>query len=141
MIKYWCIILNSFLQILLMSLVPFMNVIIWNTFKLWNPLLYIQTVFVIILLLRPWIKDPKIRLRVSPITNSPLPTTRILHRRVISKLIRKMLLPKPPIQEQILGEEWRNNHPAPIMHVPRCVHLPHCSIHNGKSCLALLPCL
>lgn len=141
MIKYWRIILNAFLQILFMSLVPFVNVIIGNTFKLWNPLLYIQTIFVIILLLRPWIKDPKIRLRVSSITNSPLPTTWILHRRIISKLISEMLLPKPPIQEQILGEEWRDNHPAPIMHVPWCVHLPHCSIHNGKSSLTLFPCL
>lgn len=102
-------------------------------------MLYVQTILIEVFLLCPWVKYAEVRLRVSTVANCPLPSSWILHRRVVSKLVGEVFLSFSPVQKQVFREEVGNNHSTTIVHMSSGIHLGHSSINNGKASFGLFP--
>ena len=118
-----------------------MNILLRNSFKLWKPFLDVFAIRVVIELLGPRIKYPKVRLGISAIAHRPLPSATVLHCAEINQLASEVSFSFMPIQKQILGEKRSSDHSASIMHESCSVEFSHRSVYNGKSSLSCLPCL
>ncbi len=134
------IVLDSLFDVLLMGYVPFMNISVWNRLQLRNPFLYVQTVLIVVFLLSPWVEYPKVWLSISPIPYTPLPSSWVLHWRVVCQLVCKILFSQSPVQKQVLWEKTCCYHSASVVHIPSCIHLSHRRIYNRISSFPLLPC-
>lgn len=116
-----------------------MDILVWNTFKLRQPLLDVLAVRVIVELLGPRIEDPEIGLGVSTIANCPLPPPTILHCTEIDELAGEVSLSFVPVEEEILGEEGSSDHTASVVHEPSGIELPHSCINDWETSFAFLP--
>lgn len=99
MLQYWGWVFYTLFMVLLVSFKPVVDVFVWYSLKFWYPFLYVYALLVVIFLLWPRIEYSKIRSSISPISYSPLPTSRILHRRIINKFTGKVSFSFMPIQE------------------------------------------
>lgn len=90
-------------------------------------------------MLSPRIKYPEIRLRVCTISNAPLPSSWILHGRIIRQFLSKILFTLPPIKKQVFRKKWGHYHSASIVHISSLVHLSHSCINYRKTSFTLLP--
>lgn len=84
MVDHWGGIFGSGFYVFVAGLVPFVNVFVWNESQLGDPSFDVDAFRVIVGLLAPRIENPEVRLSVSTISHSPLPTSRILHGAVVN---------------------------------------------------------
>ncbi len=102
-------------------------------------MLYVQTVLVEVFLLGPWVENAEVGLRVGTVADCPLPSARVLHGRVVGKLVGEVFLSFSPVQKQVFREEVSDDHSATVVHMPSGIHLPHGSINNREASLGLFP--
>jgi hypothetical protein len=118
---------------------PSMDILSRDRFQLWQPLLYINTLRVVLSLLCPRIENPKIWLSVRSIADRPLPPSRILHGTIVHHSRGKIPLTLMPVQKKIFDQKRRNDHSASIVHESSCVHLPDRSVYYRKTGLTIFP--
>ena len=85
------------------------------------------------------IKNPEVGHSIHAGRCTPLPATIIRSQIAINQVLHKPAFTQSPVDQQVLTQEHRSNHPDPVMHPASCQHLPHASIDNWNSGLALLP--
>jgi len=84
MIDHGTRIFCTIFYVFLTSLMPFVNVFVGNKLELWNPSLNVYTFRVVVSLLAPGIENSKVWGSISPISHSPLPSSRVLHGAIIN---------------------------------------------------------
>ena len=51
-------------------------------------------------------------------------------------MLHEVALAEAPVDEQVLGQEARRDHAAPVVHVAGEVELAHSGVDNGEACVA-----
>ena len=75
--------------------------------------------------------DPHEHIAVDTSPCGPLPIDAVAAIIGVDKRIPKPFLAFAPVNQQVLDQERRSNHPHPIVHPPSRPQLPHSGIDNG----------
>jgi len=116
-----------------------MNQLTTQTRNLRNPLPNKRAIRIKLLTLQIRIKNPKVRLGITPHRSRPLPTTVVTRQIKIQQLPSKMSLTQTIINQQMLRQKRSHHHPQSVMHPTRLVQTPHRRIHNRIPRPTLLP--
>ena len=54
-------------------------------------------------------------------------------------MLHEIALPEAPVDEQVLGQEARRDHAAPVVHVAGEVELTHSGVDDRKTCVTGSP--
>ena len=85
------------------------------------------------------VEDPEVRLGVGADRGGPLPAAQVRRRVAVDQVAHEMRLADPPIDEQVLRQEARDDHPGAVRHEPRGEELPHRGIHDRVARSTLAP--
>ena len=77
-------IVDAFLDVQVASCIPLVDVLVGHVSQLRDPSFDVHALRVIVNLLAPGVENSKVRLSISSIAHSPLPTPRVLHGAVVN---------------------------------------------------------
>ncbi len=107
--------------------------------QLRHPAAHIRPIRIVLCTLRCRVEHTKVWLGVRPGASRPLPATVIGSQIAIEQLLHEGDIPFAPVDQQMLGQEARDDHPAPVVHPAERVHLAHRCIHHRITGLSLAP--
>lgn len=125
----------------LVLLLPVMDGFAVDFVELGDPFLYVSALGVELLALEFGVEYSEIGLGVIPCGCHPLPVPIVLRGVIVHQIMREVLLPFLPTDQQILHQITRHDHPQPVMHHPCQLQLSHRRIHNRDPSHPILPTL
>ncbi|MNO61292.1 hypothetical protein D3C76_519370 [compost metagenome] len=85
------------------------------------------------------VEHPKVGGRIGARSRGPLPATVVGRQIPVDELAHEVILPEPPVDVQILGQETRHYHPQPVVHPAGGVEAAHGGIDYGVAGAPLAP--
>ena len=107
--------------------------------QLGHPLANVFAVGVKLLALEQRVKDAKVRLRIDPSRRREAPATIVGGKVAVDEMLHEIPLTHAPVDQQVLGQERGDDHPASVVHVAHVVELAHGGVDNGEARLAVTP--
>lgn len=91
------------------------------------------------LALQQRVEDSEVGLRIHARRGTKSPSSIVRREIAIDQVLHEISLAHPPVEEEVLREERSCDHAAAVVHPPTMVELPHRSIDDGITSLALAP--
>ncbi|MNQ89440.1 hypothetical protein D3C85_1047480 [compost metagenome] len=85
------------------------------------------------------VEHPKVGGRIGACARRPLPAAVVGRQVPVNQLAHEVILPEPPVNVQILGEEARHYHPQPVVHPAGGVEAAHGGVDYGVTGTPLAP--
>lgn len=105
------------------------SLITLNGAELRNPAADIRAIGIELLALEGGIEDAEVRLGIDADGGSEAPAAVVGGEVAVDQVLHEEALAEPPVQQQVLGQERRRYHPAPVVHVPLRPQLSHRRVH------------
>ena len=118
-----------------------MHVAVGHAGQLGDPAPDVRAVGVVPPPLRHRVEDPEPRLRVRARAGGPLPPTVVAREVAVHEALHEVPLPRPPVDEQVLGKEACHDHARPVMHPAGGSKLAHRGIDDREAGPAAPPCV
>ncbi len=85
------------------------------------------------------VEDPVVGRRVRPGAGHPLPVAHVLRDVAVDQQVPEEALPHPPVDQQVLHQERRREHPHPVVHPPGGPQLAHAGVDHREAGAAVGP--
>lgn len=121
------------------SVVWVVNLLGTQILELRNPFADVIAIRIELLALEQRIEDSEVRLGVYAHTGTEAPSAAVAGKVAVNKMLHKVPLALPPIEQKILYQEGGDNHATSVVHVAYIIQLPHGSIDNRKPGAAFAP--
>lgn len=107
--------------------------------ELGNPLLDVLAAGVELLALEDGVEDAKVGLRVDADAGAEAPAAVVGREVAVDQVLHEEALAHAPVEQQVLGQERRHDHAAPVVHPRHGLHLAHGRVHDGEARPPRLP--
>lgn len=101
--------------------------------QLRHPLPDVLALRIELLALQQRIEDAKIRLRVDADAGREAPAAVVAREVAVDQVLHEVALAEAPVEQQVLRQEGRDDHAAPVVHVGGRVHLAHGGVDDGEA--------
>ena len=107
--------------------------------QLRHPLPDILALGVELLALQQGVEDAEVGLGVDAGAGAEAPAAVVGGEVAVDEVLHEVALAEAPVEQEVLGQEAGDDHPAPVVHVGRVVELPHRGVHDRVPCAAGAP--